>query len=80
LSSPVAVFHTLLDPNLTLSASKMRYEFERRDVTFARYIVAILAQRIELGILSPKNGIGFPFTDKEERKVRSPILPLFVSF
>jgi hypothetical protein len=38
---------------------------------FARYIVAILAQRIELGILSPKNGIGFPFTDKEERKVRS---------
>jgi hypothetical protein len=58
----------------------MRYEFERRDVMFAKYIVAVLAQRIELGILSPKNGIGFPFTDKEERKVRPPFSPFSVSF
>ena len=70
LPSPVSIFNTLLDPNLTLSARKMRAEFMRRDILFARYIVAILAQRIDLGILSPKNGIGFPFTDKDEPKAK----------
>ena len=72
LPGPGSIFNTLLDPNLTLSAGKMRTEFMRRDILFARYIVAILAQRIDLGILSPKNGIGFPFTDKDERKANPP--------
>jgi hypothetical protein len=31
--------------------------------------VGILAGRIELGILAPANGIGFPFSDKEQPKV-----------
>lgn len=63
---------SLLDPNLSLSARKVKTEFLRRDFAFARLIVAILAQRIEMGILSPPNGIGFPFTDKEDRKVYMP--------
>ena len=64
------IFPAVLDPNLLLSAQQIKSEFFRRDVIFARFIIAILAQRIELGILSPSNGIGFPFTDKDERKVR----------
>jgi hypothetical protein len=67
MTSPV--FPAVLDSNLLLSARKVKAEFLRRDIEFARLIVAILAQRIELGILSPTNGIGFPFTDKDERKV-----------
>jgi hypothetical protein len=63
-------FSAVLDPNLLLSARQIKSEFFRRDIIFARFIVAILAQRIELGILSPSNGIGFPFTDKDERRVR----------
>lgn len=63
-------FPAVLDPNLLLSARQIKSEFFRRDIIFARFIVAILAQRIELGILSPSNGIGFPFTDKDERRVR----------
>jgi hypothetical protein len=58
-----------LDSNLLLSARKIKSEFQRRDIIFARLIVAILAQRIELGILAPANGIGFPFTEKDERRV-----------
>lgn len=65
----VPIFPAVLDPNLHLSARKIRSEFNRRDFILARFIVSILAQRIELGILSPTNGIGFPFTDKNERKV-----------
>lgn len=64
-----SIFPAVLDPNLHLSARKIKSEFNRRDFLLARYIVSILAQRIELGILSPSNGIGFPFTDKDERKV-----------
>jgi hypothetical protein len=61
----------ILDPQLSLNAHSLKLEFLRRDVIFARLIVAILAQRLEMGILSPYAGIGFPFTDKdkEERKV-----------
>jgi hypothetical protein len=66
----VPIFPEVLDPNLLLSARQIKSEFLRRDTIFARFIVAILAQRIELGILSPSNGIGFPFTNKDERKVR----------
>lgn len=65
----VPIFPAVLDSNLLLSARQIKSEFFRRDVIFARFIIAILAQRIELGILSPSNGIGFPFTDKDERKV-----------
>ena len=68
----VPIFPAVLDPNLRLSARQIKSEYFRRDVVFARLIVAILAQRIELGILSPSNGIGFPFTDKDERKVMLP--------
>lgn len=63
----------ILDPQLHLTARSVKLEFLRRDVTFARLIVSILAQRIELGILSPSTGVGFPFTDKEDRKA-SPVL------
>jgi hypothetical protein len=65
----VPAFPCVLDSNLLLSARKIKSEFQRRDIIFARLIVAILAQRIELGILAPVNGIGFPFTEKDERKV-----------
>ena len=68
------VFPAVLDSNLHLSARKIIAEFQRRDIAFARLIVGILAQRIELGILSPTNGIGFPFTDNDIRKVASPFL------
>ena len=67
LTTPV--FPALLDLSLSLSAHKIKAKSLRRHFAFARLIIGILAQRIELGILSPKNGIGFPFTDKEERKV-----------
>ena len=62
-------FPAVLDSNLLLSARKIKAEFLRRDTSFARLIVTILAQRIELGILAPANGIGFPFTDNDTRKV-----------
>jgi hypothetical protein len=62
-------FPSVLDSNLYLSARKLKSEFHRRDINFARLIVAILAQRIEMGILAPVNGIGFPFTEKDERRV-----------
>ena len=65
-------FPGVLDGNLLLSARKVRSEFLRRDLVFARLIVAILAQRIELGFLSPSNGIGFPFNERDERKVSLP--------
>lgn len=68
---PKSAFPTVLDPSLVLTARQIRSEFLRRDIMFARLIVTILASRIELGILSPRNGIGFPFTDKDERKVVS---------
>jgi hypothetical protein len=64
-------FPGVLDGNLLLSARKIKAEFLRRDLVFARLIVAILAQRIEMGILAPNNGIGFPFNEKDERKVYS---------
>lgn len=64
-------FPSVLDANLPLSARKIKFEFQRRDIVFARLIVAILAQRIEMGILAPANGIGFPFTEKDERRVHS---------
>src|SRR5256885_1627541 len=64
------VFPSVLDSNLHLSARKIKSEFQRRDIIFARLIVAILAQRIEMAILAPVNGIGFPFTEKDERRVR----------
>ena len=64
-------FPSVLDSNLYLSARKIKAEFQRRDIVFARLIVAILAQRIEMGILAPSNGIGFPFTEKDERRVYS---------
>jgi hypothetical protein len=70
LSPPV--FPAVLDPTLLLSARKIKAEFLRRDILFARLIIGILAPRIELGILPPPNGIGFPFTDKDERKVSPP--------
>jgi len=64
----------ILDPELQLNARSVRLEFLRRDVIFAKLIVSILAQRIELGILSPSIGVGFPFTDKEDRKASSMLL------
>jgi len=65
----IPVFPAVLDPTLLLSARQIKAEFLRRDRLLARTIVGILARRIELGILSPTNGIGFPFTDKEQSKV-----------
>lgn len=63
------IYPVVLDPTLLLSARQIKAEFLRRDRVFARTIVGILAGRIELGILSPANGIGFPFSDKEQPKV-----------
>jgi hypothetical protein len=67
LTTPVS--QGVLDASLSLSARQIKYEFLRRDQLFARLVVGILAARIELGLLSPVNGIGFPFTDTDERKV-----------
>jgi len=66
-------YPTVLDPTLLLSARQIKAEFFRRDRILARTIVGILAGRIELGILSPANGIGFPFSDKEQPKVHVPL-------
>ena len=71
-TSTMPVFPAVLDPTLLLSARQVKIEFLRRDRVLARTIVGILAGRIELGILSPANGIGFPFTDKEQAKVYFP--------
>src|SRR5271170_206260 len=71
--STIPAFPAVLDPTLLLSARQIKAEFFRRDRILARTIVGILAGRIELGILAPANGIGFPFSDKEQPKVFPPI-------
>jgi hypothetical protein len=68
LTTPV--FPALLDATLPLSAREIKSEFLLRDQIFARLVISILAGRIEMGLLSPVNGIGFPFTDNDVNKVK----------